>query len=650
MSTWVIYLLFGLVALSNGLPAKDRAYDESRVFTIDYGNDTFLMDGQPFRYVAGSFHYFRALPEKWLPIMKAMRAGGLNAVDIYVYWGLHNPQPDVYNWEGIANLEAVIEAAIEADLYVILRPGPYICAEIDNGGHPYWLYTRYPNIKVRTKDITYLNEVQRWYRAMMSKMEKYMYGNGGPIIMVQVENEYGAFKKCDSIYKQWLAHETRKYTQDKAVLFTVDRPFDGELECGLIPGVFATTDFGLQTDEEVDAYWAELRKVQPNGPLVNSEFYTGWLTHWQEENQRRPGYPLANTLIKMLYDGANVNFYMYFGGTNFGFDAGANDWGIGKYMADITSYDYDAPLDEAGNPTLKYETFKQVIQAFAREDIPETPDKKSAFRLQPISTHPKANLLDKEVQKWLSCHTDQYNDPPTFEAFNQNSGFILYETELPEFSRDPSQLVIHKVHDRAWVYIDSHYVGTLSRENAITSLPLNAGEGKKLSILVENQGRINFQVESDFKGLLSEVLLEVWEEPYYEPLHNWTVTGFPMDNYALLESVAFNPDLSVEVSERGLLRQGPVIFSAEFDSPFAQIPPTGHPDTYLDLESWGKGVVFFNGVNLGRYWPLVGPQKTTYIPGELFKVTNNRLILVEFQRFNTNGLQVEFSAEPRLDK
>lgn len=182
----------------------------------------------------------------------------------------------------------------------------------------------------------YLNEVSKWWKVLFGRVQKYLYANGGPIILVQVENEYGAYRKfanCDSVYKTWLTKETEKYVEKKALLFTTDRPFDGELQCGLIEGVFATCDFGLQTNEEVDAYWTELRKVQPKGPLVNSEFYTGWLTHWHEKNQRRPGEPLGNTLKKMLSDGASVNFYMYFGGTNFGFSAGANDWGIGKYVS-----------------------------------------------------------------------------------------------------------------------------------------------------------------------------------------------------------------------------------------------------------------------------------------------------------------------------
>ena len=281
----------------------------------------------------------------------------------YVQWSLHNPQDGVYKWEGIADVVKFIELATAEGLYIILRPGPYVCAEIDNGGLPYWLATKYPGIQVRSSDADYQREVVKWYGELMPKFENHLYGNGGNIIMVQVENEYGAFKTCDKKYKEFLRDETKKYTGDKAVLFTTDRPLDNELKCGLIDGVFATTDFGIADAAEVEYNFARLREVQPNGPLVNSEFYTGWLTHWQEPNARRSSYELSNTLRIMLdapYN-ANVNFYMFFGGTNFGFWAGANDWGIGKYMADITSYDYDAPLDEAGDPTPKYYNFISVI-------------------------------------------------------------------------------------------------------------------------------------------------------------------------------------------------------------------------------------------------------------------------------------------------
>jgi len=280
----------------------------------------------------------------------------------YIQWSLHNPKDGIYDWQGIANIERFVEIATEEDLYVILRPGPYICAEIDNGGLPYWLANKYPGIQVRTSDSDYIREVTKWYSVLMPLFEDHWYGNGGNIIMVQVENEYGAFKACDQEYKEFLRDETFKYTGNNSVLFTTDRPIDDELECGFIYDVFATTDFGIANFSEVQAHFAKLREVQPTGPLVNSEFYTGWLTHWQESNARRAAEDLAQTLKYMLLMKVNVNFYMFFGGTNFGFWAGANDWGIGNYMADITSYDYDAPMNEAGNPTAKLLELRNVIQ------------------------------------------------------------------------------------------------------------------------------------------------------------------------------------------------------------------------------------------------------------------------------------------------
>lgn len=284
---------------------------------------------------------------------------------------MHNPKDTIYVWEGIADIERFIKLATDEGLFIILRPGPYICAEIDNGGLPYWLATKYPDIQVRTDDPYFFYEVKIWYKALMEKIQNNFYGNGGNIIMVQVENEYGAMKICNKKYKEFLRNETEKYTLDDALLFTTDRPLDNELRCGHIEGVFATTDFGIANENEVAYNFKRLREIQPTGPLVNSEFYTGWLTHWQEPNARRSGFELATTLRTMLAEpyNANVNFYMFFGGTNFGFWAGANDWGIGKYMADITSYDYDAPLDETGDPTPKYYILSSVISEVSRNVI-----------------------------------------------------------------------------------------------------------------------------------------------------------------------------------------------------------------------------------------------------------------------------------------
>lgn len=301
---------------------KNNDNEKGRSFEIDHTLNQFMLDGKPFRYVAGSFHYFRALPQTWREKLRTMRAGGLNAVDIYIQWSLHNPEDGVYVWDGIADVEKIVQIAHEEGLYVILRPGPYICAEIDNGGIPYWLAKKYHNIKVRTKDINYLFEVERWYSKLMPQFEKHWYGNGGSIIMVQIENEYGAFKICDMVYKIFLRELTSKYTKGNALLFTTDRPIDDELTCGQVPNVFVTTDFGLANFSQVEYNFNKLREVQPTGPLVNTEFYTGWLTHWQEPNARRSAEDLAKTLEYMLQMGANVDFYMYFGGSNFGFWAG----------------------------------------------------------------------------------------------------------------------------------------------------------------------------------------------------------------------------------------------------------------------------------------------------------------------------------------
>ncbi|ETN58685.1 beta-galactosidase [Anopheles darlingi] len=590
----------------------------SRKFDINYENNTFTKDGQPFQFISGSFHYFRALPQSWRHILRSMRAAGLNTVMTYIEWSLHEPMPGQYSWDGIANLEKFIETARSEDLFVILRPGPYICAERDMGGFPHWLLTKYPAIKLRTYDIDYLREVQKWYNQLMPRISRHLYGNGGPVIMVSIENEYGSFSACDQQYMQFMKNITEHFVRDKAVMFTNDGP--ELLRCGSIPGILPTLDFGSTNDPNM--FWRRLRKFLPKGPLVNAEFYPGWLTHWMEPMARVESAPVINTLRLMLNQKVNVNFYMFFGGTNFGFTAGANDIGPGKYGADITSYDYDAPLDEAGDPTEKYfEIRKVLIEHFGDPGVP-APAPLPKMSLDTVWLERRGSILSKHGRTMLSTSVITEVQPITFEALNQHSGLVLYETTLPStLNRDPYTLTIDQVHDRAYVHVDDVFYGILSRETNVHSIPLSIGSGNRLQILVENQGRINYNIPNDFKGILGSVTIEG------TPLYNWTITTYPLDNYQYMENFINHRPSADEEEADDLTAAGAQVYYGTF-----VINRDAIHDTYLYTHVWGKGLAFINGFNLGRYWPLAGPQLTLYVPRHILKKGINKIVLIEYQQ------------------
>ncbi|XP_034100058.2 beta-galactosidase [Drosophila albomicans] len=651
MSGGVLILVIALtVGLCVGLSSSDDVVTEDTPpFSIDHTANTFLLNGEPFRYVSGSFHYFRALPDAWRSRLRTMRASGLNALDTYVEWSLHNPHNGEYNWEGIADVVKFLEIAQEEDFYIILRPGPYICAERDNGGLPHWLFTKYPDIKVRTNDANYIKEVGIWYAQLMPRLQHLLIGNGGKIIMVQVENEYAAYYACDHDYLNWLRDETEKYVDNKALLFTVDIPNE-RMSCGKIENVFATTDFGIDRIFEIENIWKMLRELQPTGPLVNSEFYPGWLTHWQETNQRRDGQEVADALKTILSYNASVNLYMFFGGTNFGFTAGANydlDGGIG-YAADITSYDYDAVMDEAGGVTTKYELVKQVIgEVLELPQITLEPAKRLAYGK--VELTPALELLSPEGRAALSKGTPVIAEKPkSFEEVDQYSGLLLYETTLPDMDLDPTLLKVEDLRDRAHVFVDRQLVGTLSREARIYQLPLSKGWGSTLQLLVENQGRINYDRANDTKGIFGQITMQLHNGGDL-PLENWTTTAFPLEEATIAAWLAKRADVALDpkIAEQRLLRTGPIAYTGSFS-----VQEVG--DTYLNMAGWGKGVAYVNGFNLGRYWPLGGPQITLYVPNELLKVGENSLVLLEYQRCNktVNGSElpaVQLDAVAQLD-
>ncbi|XP_061386515.1 beta-galactosidase [Musca vetustissima] len=623
-------LLFFVVVL--GL--QQHEVTAKRTFEVDWANDRFLKDGKPFRFIAGSFHYFRSHPDTWQRKLRTMRAAGLNAVTTYVEWSLHNPKDGVYVWDGIANLERFIKYAIDEDLLVILRPGPYICAERDFGGFPYWLLSKYPNIKLRTSDINYLYEVRIWYSQLMAKMDTYLYGNGGPIIMVQVENEYGSYYACDKKYRTWLRDETLGHVKDKAVLFTNDGP--SVLHCGHIDGVVSAMDFGA-TNNLTDI-WNKLRRVQPRGPLVNAEYYPGWLTHWGESMARVNTKSITNTFVEMLNDGASVNFYMFYGGTNFGFTAGANDGGPGRYMADITSYDYDAPMTESGDPTSKYFALREIISRFLPMPNISVPDPVPKKKYGTVKLQTCCSMLSKAGRQQLATGVIISNKPKTFEALHQFSGLVLYETYLPKTRRDPGVLHIPGLRDRALIYVENDFVGILSRESAIFDLPIPLRSGKKLQILVENQGRINYGPVTDAKGIIGDVVFDK------KVLTNWNITKFPLESYEDIERLIEKEGSRLnEIDSFKMLDAGPTIFYGSFE-----IKDLRTSDTYLDTTGWSKGIAFVNGENLGRYWPMVGPQVTLYVPAEVLKVGVNNVVLIEYQSAPESA-EITFTDKPNLD-
>ncbi|KAF7389061.1 hypothetical protein HZH66_010198 [Vespula vulgaris] len=578
-------------------------------FAVDYTNNQFLLDGQPFRYVSGSFHYFRTPRRYWRDRLRKMRAAGFNAVSTYVEWSLHQPEVDVWNWSGDADFIEFLNLAQEENLLVLLRPGPYICAERDFGGLPYWLLTRVPDINLRTNDIRYLNYVEQYLNIVLEKVKPYLRGNGGPIIMVQVENEYGSYKACDIAYMNTLRDIFQKIIGDKAVLYTTDGISDRMLRCGSVSGVYATIDFG--TTSNVNTSFELMRRYQPTGPLVNSEFYPGWLTHWEEPFQRVAANTVQKKLDEMLALGASVNIYMFYGGTNFGFTSGAN--GDAKtYSPQLTSYDYDAPLTEAGDPTEKYFQIRDVISKYLPLPNISIPTVSPKGDYGPVLLEPVLELFEPRSRELFGSPIVHTSKPPTFEEIGLPHWLVLYETNIPSNVKDP-MILNALTKDRALIYVDDELSGTLSRTKNIHSLSLATPYGQRLKILVENQGHLNYGNEiHDFKGIFNVNIDGI-------PLSPWNVTGFRLSNVKGLDN------FEIRTIQSGILQNGPMFLRSYFQV-------TDQPlDTYLDTTGWGKGVAYVNGYNLGRYWPVVGPQMTLYIPATFLRTGQNILEILELE-------------------
>jgi len=559
---------------------------------IGIEGDHFVLDGKPLQIISGEMHYERIPREYWRDRLKKARAMGLNAISTYVFWNAHEPKPGVYDFTGMLDVAAFVRTAQEEGLYVILRPGPYACAEWDLGGLPAWLLAD-PNIVLRSADDKFLGPAERWLNRLGRELAPLQVTRGGPIIAVQVENEYGSFgglTENDKKYEMSILDALKSAGLGEALLYTADG--GDELPAGALPGIHAVVNFGPGDAKEE---FAKLQKFRPGEPVMSGEYWDGWFDHWGEKHHSTDTSQQAQELDWILGQGYSINIYMFHGGTSFGFMNGANWEKV--YEPDVTSYDYDSALSESGVPTKKYFAFRDVI-AKHRPGV-RLPD--------PLAPLPVIEIPEFEVREAASLWSNlpepiKVEKPRSMEAFGQSYGYILYRTEV----KGPAngELVVRELRSYARVFVNGKQVGTLDRRLKQDRLLIAAGTQVTLDILVEGTGRINFTTElrSERQGINGAVTLAGRE------LTNWQVFPLPMDDLT-----------KVQFSTGSDAPSGPAFYRGQFE-----LQEVG--DTFLDTRGWGKGAVWVNGHALGRFWNL-GPQQTLYMPAPWLRTGKNELIV-----------------------
>jgi beta-galactosidase len=577
------------------------------VTTFTLGPDDFLLDGSPHRVLAGALHYFRIHPDAWADRIHKARLMGLNTIETYVAWNAHEPVRGEWDATGWNDLGRFLDLVAAEGMHAIVRPGPYICAEWHNGGLPVWL-TAMPEIGLRRSERRYLDEVTTYLRRVYEIVAPRQIDHGGPVVLVQIENEYGAYGS-DKEYLRTLTEVTRN-CGIMVPLTTVDQPEPGMLRDGSLPDLLATGSFGSRALERL----ATLREHQSTGPLMCSEFWDGWFDWWGSVHHTTDAAASAAELDALLAAGASVNVYMVHGGTNFGTTNGAND--KGRYAATITSYDYDAPFDEAGYPTEKFYAFREVIAKYA-----PVPDE-----LPPV--RPSAPVLTVALEgsrDWAdaaSAASAASDLPASFESVGQLGPVVRYDVTLPDdaFGADRGTLTVGEIRDMAWVAVDGVSVGRLSR--ALHERALVIPRGRELTIVVEDQGRVNYGARlGEEKGLRGAVTLDAL------PVTGWRAT--PIDLAAAAARVAN------AASGEGIGRTG---WRGVFRLDAAA-------DLFLDTAGWGKGFAFVNGFFLGRYWRN-GPQRTLYVPAPVTRAGENEIVVLELE--GVVEPLARFVAEPDL--
>ncbi|WP_316830101.1 beta-galactosidase [Pedobacter aquatilis] len=562
--------------------------------TFELGKEAFLLDGKPFQIISGEIHYPRVPKEAWRDRMKMAKAMGLNTIGTYVFWNLHEPQKGKFDFSGNNNIAEFVKIAKEEGLWVILRPSPYVCAEWEFGGYPYWLQTE-KGLVVRSKESQYLEEYRKYIDEVGKQLAPLQVNHGGNVLMVQVENEYGSY----AADKEYLAINRKMFIDAgfDGLLYTCDPEPDikGGYLTGLLPAIN-----GQDNPERVKTMINKYHDGK--GPYFIAEWYPAWFDWWGAPHHTVPAEKYTGKLDSVLAAGVSINMYMFHGGTTRGFMNGANYKDISPYEPQISSYDYDAPLNEAGNATEKFRQFRAVIEKHLPkgEKLPAIPAIKPAITVKSFKLTDKIilfNALPKPVN----------NDKPlTFEDLKQDYGYMLYRTKIKGGRK--GLLQVKQLRDYALVFVNQKRVGVLDRRTLLDSLELQLPDGEvQLDIFVENMGRVNFgkYLLENKKGITEQVLFAG------EEVKNWQMFSLPFNNIADV--------VKKTTSEK--INEGPSIQKGTFN-----IAKVG--DTYLDMTDWGKGVVWLNGHNLGKYW-AIGPQQTLYVPKEWLKAGKNDIVVLE---------------------
>ncbi|OOQ60064.1 glycoside hydrolase family 35 protein [Mucilaginibacter pedocola] len=580
-------LLFGGLSLSNA---------QTATHTFALGDSTFMMDGKPMQIISGEMHYTRIPEDMWRERIRMAKAMGLNTIGMYVFWNAHEMVQGQYDFSGNKNIAAFAQVAKEEGMWVVMRPSPYACAEWEFGGYPWWLL-KDKDLKVRSLDPKFMDAYRNYVLQLGKQLSPLLITHGGNIIMVQIENEYGSYSND----KQYLAQNEKIFREAgfDGVLFTCDGAT--QMPAGYLPGFLPAVN-GEDNPKKVK----ELINKYHNGkgPYYIAEWYPGWFDSWGRAHSGTNADSDAKKLDEVLSAGISINLYMFHGGTTRDFMNGANMNRTEAYSPQTTSYDYDAPLNEAGEPTAKYYKFREVIARHLPpgETLPDVPGKKRmTFALEVIKFSGKSNLLSN-----LPVPVES-EKPQSFEDIDQGYGFVLYRTTLKDAAK--GLLKIKEMRDYATVYLNGKRISVLDRRLKQDSLELNSPEANAvLDILVENTGRINYGpfLTDNRQGITEKVTLNGQE------LLGWKMYRFP---FSSLAGTKYTPIASADNLEQPALYRG--TFSLR-----------GLGDTYLDMHGFGKGFVFINGHNLGRYWNI-GPQQTLYVPAVWLKKGVNEVVVFD---------------------